>query len=711
MLSEQVPETSTGDPDEDLVTDILEKRKQSETHLAEWRKDAKNWYGLVSGGEEQWFEGDRAVMKDNEKPLVSFNRVSAMVRAIRGMEANNRKEAQYIPRQIEKAGENELLTHAAKWARDLCDAEDEDSDAFGDTIICGYGWTETKMDYEANPEGMIVVSRRDPGCFHYDPRAIKRNLSDKKWVQCDDYLDEDTIRSRWPDADLEGVGLEGRDQDSEPHDATQAPFYLKTAKQEVDDKSRLVIHHCWQETVVYWVVQNPPQFAPPQMDPQTGMVMPPQQLPPTTSELSDEEYKTALERGVQAGIPIQGKRKTKLVYKHVYVLGKQLLEDEPPEGGFRFQAPCQYEFIYNCITGYRDRTRGTFYGLVKDGEDPQRYANKMLSQRLHMINTNAKGGLVVETGAVSDVRQFEDNWAKTDGIVWVNAGAISQGKIMPKPLPQEPAAIDQLLQFSVQSINDVFGVNLEMMGLANRNQAGVLEEQRTAAGMTVVATLFDSLRQYRKQHARLLGHFIIEYISDGRLIRISGPLGQEYAPLIRQRGIMEYDVVVDDAPTSRDMKQKTFEALMKIAPMVMEQGGPVPEEALDYAPIPSQLAESWKQQIAAKRKEPPPPTPQEKVAQINTQAHLQEVDMKLKADTQTKQMEMGAKAQSEQMKGYFQEMKIHMDAQLEQMKAGLSAQLQQQEHRDEMMMRQIEMITQMNNTAQERQMNHNGAMQ
>jgi hypothetical protein len=43
---------------------------------------------------------------------------------------------------------NELLTFGAKWLRQQCVAEDEESDALPDQVVCGMGWTETRLDYE-----------------------------------------------------------------------------------------------------------------------------------------------------------------------------------------------------------------------------------------------------------------------------------------------------------------------------------------------------------------------------------------------------------------------------------------------------------------------------------------------------------------------------------------------------------------------------------
>ena len=72
---------------------------------------------------------------------------------------------------------NELLTSAAKWFRQQCDAEDEESNAFRDLVVCGMGWTKTRLDCD-DPEGDPKVDRTDPLEMCWDRNAKKRNVVD-----------------------------------------------------------------------------------------------------------------------------------------------------------------------------------------------------------------------------------------------------------------------------------------------------------------------------------------------------------------------------------------------------------------------------------------------------------------------------------------------------------------------------------------------------
>src|SRR5690606_30138900 len=224
-------------------------------------------------------------------------------------------------------------------------------------------------------------------------------------------------------------------------------------------------------------------------------------------------------------------------------------------------------------------------------KDPQRWGNKFFSTILHQIATSGKG-IMAEKDAFENWRNVEEDFARADKILKVKPGAISGNKIMPKPPAAFPAGLPDMLQFAISSIRDVSGVNLELLGMAEREQAGVLEFQRKQAGLTILATLFDSLRRYRKEQGRVLLHFIREYISDGRLIRIAGEGAEQYVPLVKEPGTFRYDVIVDDAPTSPNQKEQVWGIIQAMMPMLMKQ--PLPTqiwvELLKYSPLPESLA-------------------------------------------------------------------------------------------------------------------------
>ena len=201
--------------------------------------------------------------------------------------------------------------------------------------------------------------------------------------------------------------------------------------------------------------------------------------------------------------------------------------------------------------------------------------------------------MLVETGAVQNIKKFEETWAKSDAVQQVNPGGLA--KIQQKVPAQIPQGLWNGMEFSIESIRDGMGVNLELLGMVDRSQAGVLEGQRTQAALTILSPFFSNLRLYRKRQGRLLAYFIKEYISDGRLIRVVGQEGAQFLPLLRDPIDIDYEVVVDESPTARDTKEKTWQALLPILGMMQQQGVMPPPEVLDYLPVPASLAQKMKQ--------------------------------------------------------------------------------------------------------------------
>jgi len=134
--------------------------------------------------------------------------------------------------------------------------------------------------------------------------------------------------------------------------------------------------------------------------------------------------------------------------------------------------------------------------------------------------------------------------------------------------------------------------------MVDREQAGILEIQRKKAGLTILSKLFDNLKSYRRQRGRLLLYFIETYLTDGRLIRITGQDGTEkYQPLMKDPQTKKYDIIVDESPSSPNQREETYAILSHVIPQLLQTGLPIPPEVLDYVPLPSTLIAKWKELI------------------------------------------------------------------------------------------------------------------
>lgn len=573
---------------DDLAIWIDEEIRLSKSRSSAWRETARECYAFYAS--EQWAEEDKATLEEQGRPPVVFNRVARTINAIAGLEVQNRQEVRYIPREVTDNGVNELLTAAAKWVRDNCDAEDEESESFQDVLICGMGWTDTRLEYDTDPDGEIIVERGDSLNYFWDTRSKKRNLDDTRWRAKVHQMSDKDVKDRWPDYELSGSGDSLLEENEERHDASP-PFYDGKTKAEGSKKPHEIVEFQWFDKVTYYRVLS-----------NSGQMM----------ELDADKYETM--RPAIEGMGLKSVKQTKKVYKVAFKCGKTILETRELEA--------QVGFTMNCITGMRDRNKGMWFGLVHLMLDPQRWANKWLSQIMHILNSNSKGGLLAEKDAFDNPRKAEQEWAEPDSITWLRSGGI--GKVQPKQIAQMPNGIEGLLKYALESINDVPGVNSELLGLAERQQAGVLEAYRKQAGVTMLAVIFDSLRRYRKEQGRVLAEMIKEYIADGRLIRIVGDQGAKVIPLLKDPLVFKYDVVVDDAPTSPNMKERTFQILQQLIPQMIQAGISIPAEVIDYLPLPESLIQKMKTGMQ-------PNPEQQKMAQDKAQSDIakQQSDIEL----------------------------------------------------------------------------------
>ncbi|WP_371923330.1 portal protein [Bartonella sp. B1098] len=538
-------------------------------HVEKWRKNAQEDYDFYNG--RQWNEQDLAVLNEQNRPVMTFNRIAPLINAVIGAERNNKRQVQFIPRQEGAAFANQILTGAAEWFRDEADGEYEDSDAFQDAIICGMGWTDTRLDYEEDPQGKPIISRLDPMKMVWDASAVKPNLIDAQRLW---YIDEKPLavaqemfpHVHWSDLHADWVKHQGflhstsngitksyQGEEAYLEEGIEAGGYQQP-------KMVTLVECRWFEREVVYKV----------LEPQSGKFI----------DYLEQDFQS-----LRKEFPdLQATRLTRKIVKRAF-LGRKLLEtpDKPlvPAG----------QLGWECITGTFDKLSRHFYGLVRPTKDPQRWANKYFSQVMHLLNSQSKGGIMAERDAFDDDRQALESWARADSITWLKSGAVSGGRIQPKPVAQFPQGFFQLFNEAKSALEQVTGLSSEFIGTRAVNQPGILEQQRRQSSLNLLASFFDALRRYRQRQGKIILYLIQNYLSDGRLVRIAGDENAQYVPLTREMVTsLEYDIVVDDAPTSLNEKERTFALIMQLLPLM--QNFATPEIMLDllrYSPLPASL--------------------------------------------------------------------------------------------------------------------------
>lgn len=640
--------------DEDKFRETaLQRIKTGREHCEKWHREARDDYAFVAG--DQWEDEDLQVLESQDRPAVVFNYSEKMVDAVCGAEVSNRQEAIYKCRGIETAGVAELYTNAARWVRDECLAEDEETDSFRDDLICGMGWTETKMDYTENKDGMPIIDRVDPLEMLWDPASTKPGVSDRRWDARQIWMDDALIAMRWPNKLImtndSGDGKMWHVQEGNRYNAA----VNGDTSSDVDEDKRIdqtlvYDYQCFEYEYYYRV------------DDGSGNIQ----------EVSMTDF-TKLKDRIDA-FGLKYVKLWKKVYYRAFLTDDSILEVA--------KSPVQVAFMRQCITGKRDRNKNMWYGLTRVMKDPQRWGNKWLSQIMHIINSNAKGGLLLEIGAVADPKKAQEDWARADGVVVLNEGGLN--KIKEKTMSAYPNGLAQLMEFALNALPQVTGINLEALGLANRDQANVLEQSRKQAAYGLLAPIFDSLKRYRKEQGKLMLFFIRTFISDGRLIRVGGPGSEQYLPLTKQPDTLNFDIIVDSSPTAPDVKQATWNSLMQILPVMMKEGLPIPPDLLKYAPLPTPLIAEWTKYIEENKQQQLPPEVQQQMEQLQQENQkLTQENQKVKLDqtskvieAQTKQQEVQAKIELERWKA-----EQEMELQRQQMEADLVMADREQNHK------------------------------
>ena len=310
-----------------LLARSVAKRRQ-------WRADAREDFAFTAG--HQWSEEDASHMDEALRPRTTFNTIAPVADAIAGHEVSNRQEVSYLPRQLGASGVSEVLTAAAEWVREECDAEHEESEAFYDATVCGEGWTATELDYDLDLDGRIEITRVDPLEMDIDPACIRKNHADAKWVCRSKVYGRTEAQALWPDGEF--AAPDGSREVDSPVDVIAAAFYRADSGaggRKGSEGDKVIIHdfQWWEHEPVYRVPVQ--QLGPERTflmlntpDENGSFLLPAHKLQPDAQgliTLDAEEYGRV--KGLLEGMQLLKQKRRR--YRRMYFSGDELLETKP----------------------------------------------------------------------------------------------------------------------------------------------------------------------------------------------------------------------------------------------------------------------------------------------------------------------------------------------------------------------------------------------
>lgn len=507
----------------------------------EWVAEAKQFSDFYVG--KQWREQDILRLEAEGRPALTINMILSTVNVLLGEQSLRRADFQFKPRR----GGTEESAHAlTKLAMAIGDANKYDwveSQVFSDGVIEDRGYFELRMNFDERIEGDLEIKSLDPRLVIPDPDAKSSDPQEWKEVFITRWWSLDDIAREYGDEkarELEIVGLSGQHYDRDSMDIVVGDRFGETTLDtsaegvQIDEEARafvrsvrIIDRQYWRNTRVFVLV-----------DPTTGDQ---RELPVGWKKKEAERF------AQQLGLAVYPKTVRK-VYWRVTADRVVLHDDWSPYRTF------------TVIPYFPFFRRGKPFGLVRNLLSPQEQLNKTSSQELHIVNTTANSGWIVERGSLSGMTADElaASGSKTGLVIEYNPGRNPPDKIKPNTVP---TGIERLGAKAHNFIREISGISKAMLGVEKAEVSGVALREQKNAGAIQVQVPMDSLAHTRFMVARKILELIQDYYTDERIITITQDLepGQPVEDLvingqgpdgeiINDVTTGEYDIVIGTMP-------------------------------------------------------------------------------------------------------------------------------------------------------------------
>ena len=521
---------------------------------------------------EQWDMDDVSMLDAEGRPALTINTILPTINTVLGEQSTRRADIQFKPR---RAGSEDVAQVLNKLYMQIADNNKLDwveQQVFSDGLIMdGRGYFDVRMDFSDHVEGEIRITAKDPldilidpDAKEYDPKTWNE-IFETKWMTLDEI--EEMYGSKKAEElqfIAENGNTFGRDsveyEETRYGDTESTDDYLGAAGYDEDEYRnvkalRVIERQHKRVTRVQCYV-----------DPETG------DQRPVPEAWNDRKIKSF---GKKYGLEVISKIQKKV--RWTVTCDKVVLHDDwSPYAGFTIVPYFAY---------FR---RGRPFGMVRNLLSPQEQLNKISSQELHIVNTTANSGWMVESGSLVGMTpdDLEEHGAETGLVIEYARGTNPPAKIQANSIP---TGLDRIGQKAAANIQAISGINESMLGTDSAEVSGIAIRAKQNRGAIMIQVPLDNLRKTRHYLAEKILELVQTFYTETRVIQVTNdadPMKPREAMVINEvtpegqviddLTLGEYDVVVSTAPARDSFDEVQFAEALNLR----QVGVAIPDDAI-----------------------------------------------------------------------------------------------------------------------------------
>ena len=512
------------------------------------------------GGGLQWSPEDLAVLQEAGRPAHEINLVQPAVNAAVGYQIHNRMDISYRPRG--NGADDQLATAHSKVAMQIADQNQlhwKETEVFADGLIQQRGYFDIRLDFDDHLMGSVAIDVLDPLDVIPDPDA--KGYSPNDWL--------DVLITRWLTLDaIELLYGKAARRELEARRPSEADFGEESMEEGRNKFGGTSASGGFYDA---WRLDGDGQIPRVRVVEQRRWEM-------TRADVAI--YPAGDIRPLNEGeVAPDGAvitKKMRLRPKITVATQDVMLHED--------WSPYRRLMIVPYFPFFR---RGITRGMVDAAISPQEALNKAMSQYLHILNTTANSGWIVQEGSLTNLTlaQLEDQGAKTGLVVEYKNGTQPPVKIQPN---QIPTGIDRMIERAQAQMAEVTGINDAFKGMTDSGlESGVAIQSRQQAAQNSIALPLDNLARTRHLLAEHLLELVQQFYTEPRILRItemdafgkqqSVPLAINQptdSGLFNDLTIGEYDVVITEQPMQVTFENSQFQQALELR----KAGVMVPDE-------------------------------------------------------------------------------------------------------------------------------------